>query len=30
MREVITEAAADKVNVRVLMVDDNGVLRPLK
>ena len=30
MREVIKEAAADGVNMIVLMVEDNGVLRPLK
>lgn len=30
MRAVIKEAAADGVNMIVLMVEDNGVLRPLK
>jgi hypothetical protein len=30
MREVIKESAADGVNIIVLMVEDNGVLRPLK
>ena len=30
MREVIKEAAADGVNIIVLMVEDNGGLRPLK
>lgn len=30
MRKVIKEAAADGANIIVLMVEDNGVLRPLK